>query len=54
MITKSVKAIFSGGVFVPQESLDLEKGENVILTIEGQSVDRSLEALRAMVLAGGK
>ena len=47
MTTRSVKATFSGGVLIPQESLDLEEGENVILSIAGQSVERSLEALRA-------
>ena len=47
MITRSVKAIFSGGVLIPQESLELEEGENVILSIAGQSVERSLESLRA-------
>lgn len=47
MVTRSVKAIFSEGVLIPQESLDLEEGENVILSVVGQSVERSLEALRA-------
>ena len=47
MIPKNVKALFSGGVLIPQESLDLEEGENVILSIAGQSEEHSLEALSA-------
>ncbi|MXY92795.1 MAG: DUF104 domain-containing protein [Caldilineaceae bacterium SB0670_bin_27] len=47
MITKNVKATFSGGVLIPQERLDLEEGENVVLSIAGQPVKRSLAALRA-------
>ena len=41
MITKSVKAIFSEGVLIPQENLDLEEGENVILSI-AEPVGRTL------------
>lgn len=47
MITRNVKAIFSGGVLIPQENLTLEEGENVILSIAEHSVERSLAALRA-------
>ena len=47
MISKSVRAKFSGGVLVPQETLDLEEGENVILSIAGPPAERSVEALRA-------
>ena len=44
---RGVKATFSKGVLIPQESLDLEEGENVVLSISGAPAERSLEVLRA-------
>lgn len=47
MTTKNVKATFTGGVLIPQESLDLKEGEDVILSIVGHSGERSFAELRA-------
>ena len=44
---RGVKATFSKGVLIPQESLDLEEGEKVVLSISGAPAERSLEALKA-------
>ncbi len=51
MIVK-VKAIFSNGTLTPLEPLDLEEGEEVMVSIEDiPSLDRKIEALREA--AGG-
>ena len=48
----NVKARFSKGVLTPLEPLDLEEGQEVMVSIEDvPSTDRRLEALRAS--AGG-
>ena len=48
----NVKARFSNGVLTPMEPLDLEEGQEVMVSIEDvPSTDRRLEALRAS--AGG-
>ncbi len=44
---RNVKARFSKGVLIPKERLNLEEGEDVILSIAGQPAERTLEALRA-------
>ena len=47
MMTKSVRAVFSGGVLIPRERLNLEEGEDVLLTIAEPSAERSLEVLNS-------
>ena len=49
----NVKARFSNGVLTPMEPLDLEEGQEVMVSIveDVPSTDRRLEALRAS--AGG-
>ena len=48
----NVKARFSNGVLTPLEPLDLEEGQEVMVSIEDfPSSDRKLDALRAS--AGG-
>ena len=44
---RGVKATFSKGVLIPQESLDLEEGESVVLSISDAPAERALEVLRA-------
>ena len=44
---RGVMATFSKGVLIPQESLDLEEGEKVVLSISAAPAERSLVALKA-------
>jgi predicted DNA-binding antitoxin AbrB/MazE fold protein len=46
-VIRNVKARFSKGVLIPLERLDLDEGENVILSVVGPVAERSLGALRA-------
>ncbi len=44
---RHVKAMFSKGVLIPQERLDLEEGRQVAISIADLPPDRTLKALRA-------
>ena len=44
---RGVMATFSKGVLIPQESLDLEEGEKVVLSISDAPAERSLEAFES-------
>lgn len=44
---RHVKAMFSKGVILPQERLDLEEGRQVVISIADPPPDRTLKALRA-------
>ena len=44
---RHVKAMFSKGVLIPQERLDLEEGRQVVISIADPSPERTLDALRA-------
>ena len=44
---RNIKARFSKGVLVPQERLDLEEGEDVLISIADLPAEDILRALRA-------
>jgi len=44
---RNIKARFSKGVLIPQRRLDLEEGEDVLISISDRQEERSAEALRA-------
>ena len=44
---RHVKAMFSKGVLIPQERLDLEEGRQVVISIADSSPERTLDALRS-------
>ena len=44
---RHVKAMFSKGVLIPQERLDLEEGGQVVISIADSSPERTLGALRS-------
>lgn len=44
---RHIKAKFSKGVLIPQQRLDLEEGEDVLISIADRPAERTIEALRA-------
>ncbi len=44
---RHVKAMFSKGVLIPQERLDLKEGRQVVIPIADPSPERTLDALRS-------